>query len=425
MACCRLTLAKLIGGATQPLIVETLGVNLDRTIYKLKMYLIDKPYISDFLINTIKENYYPVVATKVAKELVADTTLNWISEEEAIATIKNNPSQRIYTNSENVLSWIDNHFGESELSKQINILKDKAKFREQIKTIFPEFKFQKIKLENIQSIATEELSFPFVIKPSIGFLSIGVYIINDENDWIKAKEEITPHNLKSIFPKNVLDTSHFIIEDFIQGEEYAIDYYHNDIGEVVILNILHHVFSSGTDTSDRVYSTSKAIINQYKSELEHFLSAIGNKLNLKNFPAHAEVRIDGNGKIIPIEINPLRFGGWCTTADLSGITVGLNSYKYYFENTCPNWDTIYEGKENNIFSLIVLDNNSGIKPDNILRFDYKALANDFENPILIRALDINIYPLFGFVFAKTDQKNITELYDILSSDLRKYITVRQ
>lgn len=389
------------------------------------MYLIDKPYISDFLINTIKENYYQVVATKAAKELVADPSLNWISEEEAIATIKNNPSQRIYSNSENVLSWIDKHFGESELSKQINILKDKAKFREQIKALFPEFKFKKIKLENIQNIATKKLSFPFVIKPSIGFLSVGVYIINDENDWIKAKEKITPHNLHSIFPKNVLDTSHFIIEDYIQGEEYAIDYYHNDKGEVVILNILHHIFSSGTDTSDRVYSTSKTIINQYKSELEEFLSTIGNKLNLKNFPAHAEVRIDENGNIIPIEINPLRFGGWCTTGDLSGITLGFNSYKYYFENTRPNWDTIYEGKENKIFSLIVLDNNSGIKPDEVSKFDYKALANDFENPILIRALDINTYPLFGFAFVKTDQKNIEELHHILNSDLGKYITFRE
>ncbi len=389
------------------------------------MYLIDKPYISDFLIDTIKENHYQVVATKVAKELVTDVSINWISEEEAIATLKNNPSQRIYSNSENVLSWIDKHFGESELSKQINILKDKVKFREQIKSLFPAFKFQKIKLENIQNITAGELSFPFVIKPSIGFLSIGVYIINDENDWIKAKEEITPHNLKSIFPKNVLDTSHFILEDFIQGEEYAVDYYHNDKGEVVLLNVLHHVFSSGTDTSDRVYSTSKAIIEQYKSELEQFLSTIGNKLHLKNFPAHAEVRIDKSGKIIPIEINPLRFGGWCTTADLSGITVGLNSYKYYFENTYPNWDRIYEGNENKIFSIIVLDNNSGIMPADIAEFDYKALADDFENPVLIRALDINTYPLFGFVFTKTDKKNKKELYDILSSDLRKYIIVRE
>lgn len=389
------------------------------------MYLIDEPYISDFLIDTINDNHYQVVATKVAKELVTDASINWISEEEAIATLKNNPSQRIYSNSENVLSWIDKHFGESELSKQINILKDKVKFREQIKSLFPAFKFQKIKLENIQNITAGELSFPFVIKPSIGFLSIGVYIINDENDWIKAKEEITPHNLKSIFPKNVLDTSHFILEDFIQGEEYAVDYYHNDKGEVVLLNVLHHVFSSGTDTSDRVYSTSKAIIEQYKSELEQFLSKIGNKLHLKNFPAHAEVRIDKNSKIIPIEINPLRFGGWCTTADLMGITLGLNSYKYYFENRRPNWDKIYEGNENSIFSIIVLDNNSGIKPADIAEFDYKALADDFENPVLIRALDINTYPLFGFVFTKTDKNNKKELYDILSSDLRKYIVVRE
>jgi len=291
------------------------------------MYLLDKPYISDFLVNTIKENHYKIVATKSAKDLVTDPSLNWISEEEAITIIKNNPSQRIYSNSENVLSWIDKHFGDSELSKQINILKDKAKFREHIKAIFPEYKFKKIKLETIQTITSEELSFPFVIKPSIGFLSIGVYIINNEKDWIKAKEAITPQNLKSIFPKNVLNTSYFIIEDFIQGEEYAIDYYYNDKGEVVILNILNHVFSSGTDTSDRVYLTSKGIINQYKSEIEQFLNTIGKKLNLKNFPAHAEVRIDDNGKIIPIEINPLRFGGWCTTADLSGISLDLNSYK--------------------------------------------------------------------------------------------------
>ena len=389
------------------------------------MYLLDKPYISDFLVNTIKENHYKIVATKSAKDLVTDPSLNWISEEEAITIIKNNPSQRIYSNSENVLSWIDKHFGDSELSKQINILKDKAKFREHIKAIFPEYKFKKIKLETIQTITSEELSFPFVIKPSIGFLSIGVYIINNEKDWIKAKEAITPQNLKSIFPKNVLNTSYFIIEDFIQGEEYAIDYYYNDKGEVVILNILNHVFSSGTDTSDRVYLTSKGIINQYKSEIEQFLNTIGKKLNLKNFPAHAEVRIDDNGKIIPIEINPLRFGGWCTTADLSGISLDLNSYKYYFENTYPNWDTIFKGKEDLIFSIIVLDNNSGISPTDIEKFDYERLAKDFENPLAIRALDIKKYPLFGFVFTKTKQKNMKELNDILSSDLRKYISVKK
>ncbi len=388
------------------------------------MFLIDKPYVSDFLIQTLKENNYPVVATKVADELIDDASLNWIREEEAIASLKNNPSQRIYSNSENALSWIDKHLGESELSKQIHFLKDKAAFREQIKVLFPDFKFQKIKFENIQDISSEELPFPFVIKPSVGFLSLGVHIVKDEYDWTRAKEELTPQKLKSIFPKNVLDTSHFVLEDFIRGEEYAVDYYHNDKGEVILLNVLHHVFASGSDTSDRVYSTSKAIMNQHKAELEQFLGAVGNTLNLKNFPAHAEVRIDEKGNIVPIEINPLRFGGWCTTADLSGIALGLNSYKYYFENACPNWDAVFQGKENSIFSIVVLDNNSGIKPNDIAEFDYKALAHDFDNPISIRELDINEYPLFGFVFAETDPENKGELHDILTSDLRKYIHLR-
>ena len=183
------------------------------------MFLIDKPYVSDFLIQTLKENNYPVVATKVAHELVADTSLNWIGEKEAITSLKTNPSQRIYSNSENALSWIDTHLGESELSKQINFLKDKAAFREQIKVLFPDFKFQKIKFENIQDISSEELPFPFVIKPSVGFLSLGVHIVKDENDWARAKEELTPQNLKSIFPNNVLDSSHFVLEELIQGEE--------------------------------------------------------------------------------------------------------------------------------------------------------------------------------------------------------------
>jgi hypothetical protein len=55
------------------------------------MYLVDKTYISDFLINTIKENHFKIVATKEAKELVKDTTLNWISEKKSDSNSKKQP----------------------------------------------------------------------------------------------------------------------------------------------------------------------------------------------------------------------------------------------------------------------------------------------------------------------------------------------
>ncbi len=388
------------------------------------MFLIDHPFISGFLIDTIRNNNFKIIATDVAKELIQDDTLAWVEENEAISLLKKNPQISIYSNSENALAWIDENFGDSELSSQLKTLKDKVKFRELIKDLFPNFYFKQISIEDISQLSANDIRFPFVIKPAIGFFSIGVHIVENEKDWIKAKSELQPEKLKSIFPENVLNTSNFIIEDFIKGEEYAIDYYYDTHGNVVLLNVLHHLFSSGTDTSDRVYSTSKDIIEKHKTDLECFLSKIGNALNLKNFPAHAEVRIDENGTIAPIEINPLRFGGWCTTADLLGITLGFNSYKCFCENRKPDWNHIFKGKENKIFSIVILDNNSGIIPSDILSFKYSALAKDFENPVLIRELDINKYPVFGFVFAESASSNKKELTDILTSDLRKYIELK-
>lgn len=107
------------------------------------------------------------------------------------------------------------------------------------------------------------------------------------------------HNLQSNFPKEVLDTSNFIIEEYIKGEEYAIDAYFNKDGEIMILNILHHKFSSGADTSDRVYSTSKEIIYENKNRVEGFLQPIVDKLNLRNFPLHVEIRINEEEKFPP------------------------------------------------------------------------------------------------------------------------------
>lgn len=386
------------------------------------MFLIDKPFASDFLIATIKENDYPIIATPVAKSIAQDDTLNWIDEQDAVAIYKDNPDTTLYSNSENALVWIEQHLGDSTLARQINILKDKVQFRELTKSLFPDFHFQKLSLTDVHLLDSATLKFPFVIKPSVGFFSIGVHIIQDQNDWEQAKNELHPEKLKSIFPKNVLDTTYFIIEEFIQGEEFAIDYYHNANGEVVILNILHHLFSSGKDTSDRVYCTSKEIITIHSAAIHEFLNALGQELQLKNFPAHAEIRIDAFGKITPIEINPLRFGGFCTTGDSLGVTVDFNSYVCFRESKKPNWDHIFKGKEDKVFSIIILDNSTGIPAEDIKSFDYKKIAAKFEKPVLVRPLDIHSYPVFGFIFTETSLGNERELTDILISDLKEYVT---
>ncbi len=389
------------------------------------MFLIDKPYISDFLIRTIKENNFPIVASSEAKELISDRTLNWIPEEEAIETCKNQSQPAIYSNSENTIQWVNKNLSFSDLPKKIMFFKNKIKFRELIKDIYPNYFYQGIKLSELEDLDIKSIEFPFIIKPSVGFFSMGVYKVENLEEWkIISKKIINEVEItKSIYPKEVINLNKFIIEEFIHGEEYAIDCYFNKTGEPVILNILHHIFSSGKDVSDRVYSTSKKIIENYHIILEDFLKIIGNKLDLKNFPIHMEVRIDKEGKIIPIEINPLRFGGWCTTGDLSWYAYGINSYEYFFKGIKPDWNKILESKSGKIFSIIVLDNNSGVKENNIVSFDYDKLLEKFSKPMVLRKVNYLKYPVFGFVFVENSIDNKHELTHILNSNLQEFIKV--
>ena len=74
------------------------------------MILIDKPFASDFLIKTIKENNYPIIATETAKKMIQDESLNWISESAAKKNFDKQTNFPIYTNSENSISWIEKNF---------------------------------------------------------------------------------------------------------------------------------------------------------------------------------------------------------------------------------------------------------------------------------------------------------------------------
>ena len=385
------------------------------------MILIDQPFVSDFLVKTIQKNNFEVVSTQQAKDLLKGKTINWVSEKDAKFKIEKDENALVYTNSENSISWVYNNLQKTKLPKQIAHFKDKVKFRKLVQDTFPNFFFKTIKLEDIQELNLEEIPFPFVIKPAVGFFSIGVHIVHNISDWNSAKKELNYKNLQSMYPENVMSASSFIIEEFIEGEEYAIDCYFDQDGQPVILNILHHKFSSGSDVSDRMYSTSQSIIKKYKDAVADFLRPIGKKAELKNFPMHIEIRIDSSEKITPIEINPLRFGGWCTTGDLAWYAYGINSYEYFLGRKKPNWEEIFKNKEEKIYSIIILNNNSGIEASEIVSFNYDMLQNDLENVLELRKLDIKKDPVFGFIFSETSLINKAELDLILTSDLTKYI----
>ena len=389
------------------------------------MFFVDKPYISDFLKATVRENGIPVVDTEISKELDLYSGTKKISENDAIKVAQESEDLTIYTSSENAIGWISKNLAFSDLPDKIELFKNKLKFRELTRSIFPGFYFKGVQVEDLKKIKLSELPMPFIIKPAIGFMSMGVYKVTNSREWENTIDSIIDEidQIKGLYPIEVLNASLFIIEQCIYGDEFAIDAYYNSSGEAVILNILSHLFSSDTDVSDRVYITSKKIIESNLKEFKEFADKIGKLAGVKNFPVHIELRRDKDGTLLPIEINPMRFGGWCTTADLTFLAYGFNPYLYYYYQKKPDWSEILKEKEGKLFSIIVLDNSTGKDINEIRSFDYEKLISGFEKPIDLRKIDFKQYPVFGFLFIETREDNLIELNNILDSDLTEFISL--
>ena len=390
------------------------------------MFFADKPYVSDFFKMTVRDNAIPVVGTDIAKELDLYSGTKIISEAMAIESSLESDNPTIYTTSENSIGWISKHLALSGLPGKIELFKNKLKFRELTKSVFPDFYFKEVRVENLKKIQFNELPLPFIIKPTVGFFSMGVYKVSNLKEWATTIDSIIAEisQIKDLYPGEVLDTSSFIIEQCISGEEFAVDAYYNSVGEPVVLSIFKHAFSSDNDVSDRVYISSKKIIESNLEEFTDFLGEIGDLSGVRTFPVHIELRRDNDGTLLPIEVNPMRFGGWCTTADISFLAYGFNPYLYYYSQKKPNWSEILKGKEGKLFSIIVLDNSTGIDADEITSFNYEKLLSKFKKPIELRKLDFQKYPVFGFLFAETREDNFAELEKILESDLREYISTK-
>ena len=241
------------------------------------MILIDKPFVSEFLMKTIEENALPVIMTKTARQFGLKSGPHLLEEQHAIRKARTATDLTFYTTSENAIGWITRNLAFTGLSEKIDCFKNKAKFRSLLKPIYPDFYFSEIELDQIDALSVDRIPMPFIIKPNIGFFSMGVYKVAHADEWDRTKACIRSEmdRVKGLYPVEVLKTTTFIIEQCIEGEEYAVDAYFNAAGEPVILNILKHVFSSEADVSDRVYITSKVIVENHLDQFHRFLKTVG------------------------------------------------------------------------------------------------------------------------------------------------------
>jgi hypothetical protein len=389
------------------------------------MLFVDEPYISDFLRQTIQENQLPVVNTPSTQKMGLWPGTRLLSESEAVQEARRTDDLRLLATSENSIGWIAQHLAFTGYPRQIELFKNKAKFRKLTRSLYPGFFFKEVRLEDLDKVPYADLPPSFIIKPTVGFFSMGVHKVSSAAGWQETIKAIHAEieQVQGLYPHEVLDIGSFIIEEVIDGAEFAIDAYFDAAGQPVILDILSHIFSSEADVSDRVYTTSKEIIEANLAEFTAFLAQIGQVTGARNFPVHVELRRTRGGTLIPIEVNPLRFGGWCSTPDLAYKAYGINPYLYYFNQQKPDWQELLKGKRANFSAWSCSKTPRQTRRRNS-RFDFDRLLARFEIPLELRPIDYHAYPVFAFLFVETRAENFAELNYILNSDLREFIHLR-
>jgi hypothetical protein len=200
-----------------------------------------------------------------------------------------------------------------------------------------------------------------------------------------------------------------ILEEFIDGEEYAVDMFYNSQGEVVITDITHHPLPHKQAYFHSIYYTSAQIFKDFYAPLKQFFQDFNQHLGLRNFPIHAEFKGTPQ-KLLPIEMNPLRFGGF-GLADLPFYMTGLNPFKAFFSDEQINWENFWNGHPTEHYAWVL-----GYKGTEII--DTQVIPNhqkfkDYLGKILhYTPVDHLKHPVFAMAYVElSDSKRVDEIKD--------------
>lgn len=388
------------------------------------MVIIDAPFVSEPLLEWLAASQHPVLgnafATSIANE--RGLALNLLDDADAAARV--DAGERVYTNTENALEWLLDNTGNEPLKRTIRLFKDKAAMRERLAELDPDLFFATFDRNELAQVDAAALPLPVVLKPAVGFCSMGVYVIEDAAAWEHALADIErcEAQWRERYPESVVGGETYLVESYLTGQEYAVDAYYDEQGKAHVLNVLRHDFASAADTSDRMYLTNAAIVGAMAEPLETWLDRVNAVVDARSFPVHVEVRADADGaggmRIAPIEFNPLRFAGLGGT-DVALYGMGLRTYQAYLEDDPVDLAKLLEDRGQDTYTMSLL--NPAVDADLSRPFDYDAFEARFTDVLSLHRFDPNVTGSYGFLFLRTDPASAGELDFLLRSDLLEFI----
>jgi hypothetical protein len=310
------------------------------------------------------------------------------------------PADKVYVPSETSLSIVMDRMQDKNYVEGINKLKNKYFCREVLSSIYPDFYFAKATLAEIPGLEFGDKKV--VIKPLKGFFGTGVRIADKDTDLHQLAYEMNKEVQASVkfFPESILTRDEYIIEEYITGNEYAVDMFFDEHGKPAIMNIYFHPEPEIADYFHLMYYTNKGIFDSYLNTFLSFFIELNLVMNLKSFPIHAEFKLQ-NGVMVPIELNPMRYGGF-GLADITYHSYNFQPIIAYFDDKPADWSAIWETRQKHNYAWILGYNGKDISIDaqspNHEKFK-KHLAEHNEIMDYV-PLDYKTNPVFSLSYLK-------------------------
>ncbi len=314
------------------------------------------------------------------------------------------------------LDEVYKHHQDKKWVNKIKMMKDKYEFRQVLKLIFPDFYFEKLVSNDIPKLKIPE-NKKVVIKPVRGFMATGVNFADKSTDLeaLRNKLEAEISERAKYFTNSVVSSEEVIIEEFIEGDEYASDCYITRNGEIVILNITAHPTHEKFHYLNALYHTNYKMFSQLYDKVRHILSKFHSIVDISNIPIHAEFKLQDE-QLIPIEFNPVRFGG-TGYADLTYYFFDVNPFKSFFEEKILSPIQLWEGKHDKYFGRVLAYNGKSVDL-NSYQPDYDKIKSEFSKVLKLQKLDYQNYLTFAVLYV--EEKKLENLMKVLKFEFRDF-----
>jgi len=330
------------------------------------------------------------------------------------------PAAKVSVTSESLLDLATLLLPDVASRQAVVRLKDKLACRQLLLPLFPGIVAQTVPLHTLPAFPFDP-GQSYVVKPVKGCFGSGVRVVTPGADLhgfvAEIAAEVERH--RAVLSDGVLSADTLIVEPYIEGEEYAVDMFYDGVGRPIITGIYHHPMPRNPAYLHLLYATSRELFAQFYDPLVRFFTAFNRLLGVRSFPIHAEFRLR-NGELVPIEFNPLRFGGM-GLANLGYHTLGVNAYRHFLDDTSPDWQHIWETAPPSVYAFIIAYNGRRAELQT-QRPDWPALQRRFSHIHHAVPFDYQRQLAFGVLYVEEPRERVAELLRLEFDDFFVPIT---